>query len=132
MNGFRHKHPLEVFLGRTRVAAGLLLLVFACGTSARLLYITTVPKVSLAVPDEMTALDSRYATLLPALPRDQTVCFLAEPGIPQEKAVVEWHSAEYGLAPKLLTPDSNCEFVVQLTSRGPCLRTRLGERCVVF
>lgn len=119
-------------MGRTRVAAGLVVLLLACGSSARWLQENTIPDAALSVPDGMTVLDSRFARLRPALPRDQVICFIAEPGLSREKADGELFSAQYGLAPALLTRDSDCESYIELTSRGACIGTRLGETCEGF
>lgn len=106
--------------------------MFACGASARFLQINTPSNVAHAVPDEITVLDSRYAKLRPALPGDQVVCFVAKPGISTQGAIDERYSAQYGLAPSLLTLDSNCEFVVKLFSDRTCVSTRSGETCEAF
>jgi hypothetical protein len=132
MDSFRRKQQLGVLLRRIRVAAGLLLLVFACGASARLLQINTIPKAGSAVPDGITLVDSSYAKLRPNLPQGQVVCFVAEPGIPQEKAVGERYSAQYGLAPSLLTPGEDCEFVIRRISRGACVSTKSRQTCETF
>jgi hypothetical protein len=129
---FSAQQQLGVFLCRIRVAAGLLLLVFACGASARLLQINTVPKAASAVPDDITLVDSNYAKLRPNLPQGQVVCFVAEPGIPREKALGERWSAQYSLAPNLLIPGEDCEFVIQRTSLGACVSTRSRQTCETF
>jgi hypothetical protein len=132
MDSFRCRQRLDVFLRRARVAAGVLLLVFACGASARLLEMNTIPKAAIAVPDEITVLDSRYAKLRPTLPQGQVACFLAKPGISQAEAIDERYTAQYGLAPSLLAQGSNCESFVQLFSQGACVGTRSGQTCETF
>lgn len=132
MDRFQRKQQLGVFLGRTRVAAGLLLLIFGCGSSAKLLRENTLPQAALGVPDGMMVLDSRFAKLRPFVPQGQIVCFLAEPGVSGERASGEYYSAEYGLAPSLLTLGSSCESFLELTSQGACVGTRFGERCETF
>jgi hypothetical protein len=127
MVNFRRKQLLGVFLRRTRVTAGLLLLVFACGASAKL-----QQEGALAVPDGMSVLDYRYAKLRPLVPKGQVVCFRAVPGIPREKADAQLYSAQYFLAPTLLTPGSDCESFIELTFRGACVGTRSGETCETF
>ncbi len=132
MDGFLRKQELGVFLRRARVAAGLLLLVFACAASARLIRKNTISKAGLAVPDGITVLDSRYAELRPALPQSQVICFLAEPEISQEGAIREKYAAQYGLAPSLLAQGSNCEFFVEVFHHGACVGTRLQTTCEAF
>ncbi len=66
-------------------------------------------------------LDSRYAKLRPALPQGQVVCFLAESEISPLEASEEWYNAQYSLAPTLLTPGSNCEFVISYSPQSDAL-----------
>lgn len=129
---FLRKQRFGVFLARTRVSSGLVLLVFAGGASMRLLQTETVSKAASAVPDEITVLDSRYAKLRPMLPRGQVFCFLAKPGVSPQGAVYGRYSAQYGMAPSLLTPDSNCENFVKLLSKKACVSTRSSETCEPF
>jgi hypothetical protein len=132
MDNILPKQQSGTFLRRTRGTAGLLLLVFGCGASARLVRENTIPEGALGRPDGMMVLDSRYAKLRPFVPQGQVVCFLAESGVPRENAVGEYYSAEYGLAPSLLTLGSNCESFLELTSQGACVGTRFGESCETF
>lgn len=121
-----------VFLRRSRAALALFLLIYAMGASARFLYLHTIPKEALDAPDGMSVVDSRYAQLRPALPQGQVVCFLPEAGVSEQGAIDERYSAQYGLAPVLLTPGSTCEWFLRLTSGGACVGNRNGERCRPF